>query len=452
MPLYLSSLTVNKQVHNVVFAASEHDSVYAFDADSGSQLWKISTLGSGETPSDDHGCSQISPEIGITSTPVVDRKAGTNGILYVVAMSKDSGGKYHQRLHALDATTGAESLGGPAEITATFPTSAGTATLDPGQYAERSALLLLNGVIYTGWTSHCDHEPYQGWAIGYSASTLKQSSILNLTPNGTEGSIRMSSAGMAADSAGYVYFLDANGAFDATLDSSGFPTNKDLGNAFLELSTSPGLAVADYFATHDTVQQSAADSDLGSGGALVLPDQADASAQARQLVVGAGKDGNIYLLDRHNMGKFNSSGNKIYQQLSNALGGSIFGAPAYFNGILYFGAAGRTLKAFPLRSAKLATLLIAELSAFHLPRNNPWHLGPGNCQWNCLGSRERQYRRVTCIRRHGPIEGTLQQHAGRVPRQLRRGQQVHNPDDRRRQGVCGNSERRSCVRAVAIKN
>jgi outer membrane protein assembly factor BamB len=355
MPLYLSSVTLGGQARNVVFVATEHGSVYAFDADQGTQLWKVSILGSGETPSDDHGCYQISPEIGVTSTPVIDRKAGENGTIYIVSMSKDAGGHYHQRLHAMDVTTGGELLRGPTEISASYPTSGGMAVFDPGQYAERAALLLLNGIIYTAWTSHCDYSPYQGWIIGYDASTLKRSSVLNLTPNGSEGSIWMSGAGMAADASGNIYFLDANGTFDTTLDSNGFPSNNDFGNAFLKVSTSGILAVTDYFATFDTAQQSQEDSDLGSGGALVLPDQTDSSGQKRQLVVGAGKDGNVYVLDRNNMGKFDTSKNNIYQQLSNALVGGVFGAPAYFNGTLYYGAVGQTLKAFPVQWTVLAS-------------------------------------------------------------------------------------------------
>ena len=135
--------------HNVVFVATEHDSVYAFDADTGATLWQVSLLGSGETLSDTHSCNQVTPEIGITSTPVIDRAAGPHGTLFVVAMSLDNTSKYHQRLHALDVTTGAEMLSGPTEISATFPNASGTATFDPGQYAERAALLLQNGIIYT---------------------------------------------------------------------------------------------------------------------------------------------------------------------------------------------------------------------------------------------------------------------------------------------------------------
>ena len=212
-PLFASAVDIPAQgTHNVLFVATEHDSVYAFDADTGTQLWKVSLLQAGETTSDTHGCGQITPEIGITSTPVIDRSSGPNGALYVVAMSKDSSSAYHQRLHALDMTTGAELFGGPAEVQATFPGTGDNSDgknviFDPSQYAERAGLLLLNQVIYTGWTSHCDEAPYTAWIIAYSESTLHQLSVLNLTPNGHEGSIWMSGAGLAADPAGYIYPL-----------------------------------------------------------------------------------------------------------------------------------------------------------------------------------------------------------------------------------------------------
>jgi hypothetical protein len=376
MPLYLSNLTVQGQKRNVVFVASEHGSVYAYDADTESQLWVASTLGPGETPSDDRGCNQISPEIGITSTPVIDRSAGANGTIYVVGMSKDSSGNYHQRLHALDVTTGAELFGGPTEITATYPNASGQLTFNPGLYAERAALLLLNGTIYTAYTSHCDQGNYNGWIIAYNASTLKQSAVLNLTPNGSEGSIWMSGAGMAADSSN-IYFLDANGTFDTNLDANGLPINKDYGNAFIKLSTSGGLSVADYFAIFNTVQLSDIDEDLGSGGALVVPDQTDSSGNTQHLVVGAGKDANIYLLSRDNMGKFNPGQNNIYQQVS--LGAGVFGGPAYFNGTLYYGPVGSTLKAIPFNAAKLATTPSSQTATqFTFPGTTPGISANGN--------------------------------------------------------------------------
>jgi outer membrane protein assembly factor BamB len=358
-PLYVSQLSVSGAMHSVVFAATENDSVYAFDANTGSILWQVSLLAAGETVSDMRDCTQVSPQIGVTSTPVIDRSTGTHGTLFVVAMSKDAASNYHQRLHALDLTSGAELLGGPTEISATSPTAAGgVAMFVAGQYEERAALLLLNGAVYTSWTSHCDISPYFGWIIGYSESTLAQSAALNVAPNSNGGgpSIWMSGGGPAADAEGNIYLLTANGVFETTLDSNGFPNQQDYGNSFLKLSTAGGsLSVADYFAMYNEVAESSADTDLGSGGEMLLPDLTDSTNTVRHLVVGAGKDGNIYVVNRDSMGKFNASGNsQIWQQVSGAVPAGVWATPAYFNGTVYYGDVGSTLKAFTIANAKLA--------------------------------------------------------------------------------------------------
>jgi hypothetical protein len=377
-PLYLSNLSIAGQQQNVVFAVTENDSAYAFNADTGAQLWKTSVLGANETPSDDQGCEQISPQIGITSTPVIDRSAGPHGTIFLVGMTKDQAGKYHQRLHALDVTTGAEMPGSPVEIQATYPgtganSSGGNVVFDPAFYAERAGLLLMNGTIYMGWTSHCDGLPYTGWLMAYSESSLRQTAVLNLTPNGNAGSIWMAGSGLAADASGNIYFLDANGTFDTTLNSSGFPTQSDFGNAFLKISSTGGkLSVADYFEPYNTVAESAADEDLGSGGALVLPDISDSSGNVHHLAVGAGKDGNIYVVNRDSMGKFSpQNNNAIYQQVSGALGG-VWSMPAYFNNTVYYGSWGRTLEAFPISNAMLATTPSAQTAnTFPYPGTTP---------------------------------------------------------------------------------
>ena len=375
-PLYLAQLAIGGATRNVLYVATEHGSVYAFDADAGTQLWQVSALGSGEVTSDTRGCDQITPEIGITATPVIDRNAGTHGVIYVVAMSK-SGSTYFQRLHALDVTTGAEMFGGPKNITASFPgtgdnSSNGNVIFDPAQYKERTALLLLNGVVYTTWASHCDIRPYNGWIMGYNQTTLAQTSVLNLVPNGSEGAIWMADTGPAADSSGNIYLLDANGDFGTTLNASGFPSNGNYGNAFLKISSSAGLAVADYFEMQNQQQENDSDADLGSGGALVLPDLTDGSGNVRHLAVGAGKDGHIYVVNRDAMGKFNASSNNIYQELSGVLGGGIFSMPAYFNGTLYYGAVGDAIKAFKITNAMLATGPASQTSnTFRYPGATP---------------------------------------------------------------------------------
>jgi hypothetical protein len=379
-PLYASNVAVpGNGTHNLLIVPTEHGSVYAFDADSGTTIWQVSTLKSGETTSDDRGCGNLTPEIGVTSTPVIDRTSGANGTIYVVAMSKDASGNYYQRLHALDLALGAELFGGPVDIQATYPgigdnTHNGNVVFDPGQYMERSALLLLNGVIYTGWASHCDNRPYTGWIMGYSESTLAQTSVLNVTPNGNEGAIWMSGAGLAADSSGNIYFLDANGVFDTTLNASGFPNEGDYGNAFMKLSTSGNqLAVADYFEMDNGVAESDSDIDLGSGGMIVLPDLSDGSGNTWHLAVGAGKDSNLYLVNRDSMGKFSASNiNNIYQELAGALPGGVWAMPAYFNNTVYYGSVGIPILAFSITNAKLSTTATSQTAnAFAYPGASP---------------------------------------------------------------------------------
>jgi outer membrane protein assembly factor BamB len=361
-PLYAQGLEIqNRRLSHVLFVATEHDSVYAFDADAGKEFWHVRLLGPGEVPSDNRGCSQIIPEIGVTSTPVIDLHRGPHGTLYAVAMSKDQNGRYMQKLHALDIQTGGEEFGGPVEIHATFPgngaaSRAGTEIYDPKQYAERAALLLVNGVVYTSWTSHCDVDPYNGWIIGYSAETLKRVAVLNFTPNGEEGSVWQSGAGPAADAQGFIYVMAANGTFDTVLNSQGFPSRGDFGNAFMKISLfGDRLSVADYFTMFDVEAENAADADLGAGGPVVLPEMKDASGKTRRLVVGAGKDRNVYLLDRDAMGRFSPQGNQnIYQELEKALKGVRFrGAPAYFDGRLYFGSVNDAIREFRFVDARL---------------------------------------------------------------------------------------------------
>jgi hypothetical protein len=374
-PLYLSALTVQGATHNAVFVATENDTVYAFDADSGAVLWKASLLASGENASDAvYGCDQTQPTIGVTATPVIDRAAGAHGTLFVVAMSKTSAtATYHHRLHALDVTTGAELLNGPVEIAANYAIVGGTMTFAPEAYQERAALLLSQGTIYTSFTSHCDIAPYSGWVIAYNESNLAQTAVFNAAPNsgGSGPSIWMSGGGPAADSAGNVYLLTANGAFETTLDANGFPNQQDYGNSFLKLTSSGGtLAVADYFTMYNEVSESNADSDLGSGGILLLPDLIDATSTTRHLAVGAGKDGNLYVVDRDNMGKFNATANNNWQVLTGALGDGIWSTPAYYNQTVFYGPTNSPLMAFSVSNAKLA-LASSTATSFISPGTAP---------------------------------------------------------------------------------
>jgi outer membrane protein assembly factor BamB len=184
-PLVLTGFTIGGVARDVVYTATEHDSVYAFDANSGAQLWKVSLLGVGETPSDVRSCTQVVPEIGVTATPVIDRAAGK---IFLVAMSKNSAGTYAQRLHALDLTTGAEISGSPVTITASMAATgpapqAGTVTFDPGQYKERSALLLSGEMIYTSWASHCDYARFDAVSPNTPLGVVEDGSRLMLKVN-----------------------------------------------------------------------------------------------------------------------------------------------------------------------------------------------------------------------------------------------------------------------------
>jgi len=380
-PLYLSSVTIPGQgTHNVLYVVTENDSVYALDADVGTTLWHASVLRAGETPSDNRGCGQITPQIGITSTPVIDRSSGPDGTVYVVSMSKAStSGTYYQRVHALDLTTGQEEFGGPVTVQASYPgtgdgSQGGNVVFAPAQYAERAGLLLVNGVIYTAWTSHCDARPYTGWLIGYSESTLAQAGVLDVTPNGNEGAIWQDGDGLAADHSGFIYFLDANGTFDTTLSTKGFPTTGDYGNAIVKVLPKGGrLGVVDYFNMYNTVSESDADEDLGSGGIMLLPAQKDSAGTSWNLAIGAGKDGNIYIVNRSSMGKFNPNGDSaIYQEIDGVLGGGMWASPAYWDGNVYYGPQGNNLLQFKFSDAKLSTSSIHQsATAFEYPGTTP---------------------------------------------------------------------------------
>ncbi|HTB12101.1 MAG TPA: hypothetical protein VK752_11040 [Bryobacteraceae bacterium] len=367
-PLYVASLEIRASgFHNVLYVATEHDSAYAFDADTGAQLWHSSMLAANETTSDARNCSQIVPEIGITSTPVIDLHIGPHGTMYLVAMSKDASGNYHQRLHALDLTTGAEQFAGPVEIAATYPGtgaegSGGMQKFAPAQHEDRPALLIANGVVYTSWGSHCDAAPYTGWVIGYNESTLVQTGVINLTPNGNDGGIWMAGGGPAADASGNLYLLMGNGTFDTTL-SGGFPAHGDYGNAFVKIQVSPAgvLSVADYFTMSNTTSESNGDQDLGSGGIMLLPNS---------LAVGAGKDQNIYVVDQNSMGKFSPSANGNYQTLKTAVAGGVYSSPAWFNGTLYYGAVGDVLRAFRFSNGSFA-LSSQSTHSFGSPGSTP---------------------------------------------------------------------------------
>ncbi len=338
-PLYVSNVTVfsagqSQGLHDLLIVATEHDSVYAFDADSGALYWQVSMLGAGEVPSDPRGCTDLTPEVGITSTPVIDRALGANGTLFVLAMSASPDFVNHfERLHAIDLSTGQDLLA-PVLIQASYPDpggqgpnfdpSTGRIVFDASTSRGRAALVLANGNIYTEWSSFCDQTPYSGWIIAYDERSLAQTLVLSVDPNGTPPSSDTGSSGNGIWQSGSGAVVDANGnLFAATSNGPFDPLVGDYGDSVLKVS--PGLQVLDYFTPFDQQNDANGDGDLGSGGPMLL-DRTDSSNQVHHLLIEAGKDNNIYILDRDSLGKFNpNNNNQIYQELPGALSGGCLG-------------------------------------------------------------------------------------------------------------------------------
>jgi hypothetical protein len=352
-PLYIPRLEIPGQgTHNVLFVATEHDSVYAFDADGKSQapLWRVNFTnpGAGVTavPARDVACPFIQPEVGITPTPVIDLPSGT---LYVLARTKEKDGafssRYVQRLHALAVTTGVEKFGGPVEIKASVAGrggggSGGKVDFNPLYELPRSSLLLANGKVYLTWASSCDVGPYHGWVMAYDAQTLAQSGVFNTSPDAEQSGVWAGDAGIAADDQGNVFLATGNGKFDA---ASG---GRDYGDSVLKLALADhGLDLRDYFTPHNEQELDASDNDLGSGGPVLLPDQ---PGPHPHLLVVAGKGATVYLIDRDHLGHFQEGDDRHAVQALPEAVGDFFGAPAYWNRHVYFIGSKDVLKDFVL--------------------------------------------------------------------------------------------------------
>jgi hypothetical protein len=403
-PLYVGGVTIGTGPqagtrHNVVFVATEHDSVYAFDADSNagsnaSPLWKITLLdsahgagwGATSVPSGDVGTDDITPEIGITATPVIDTNTNT---LYVVGKTKESG-NYFQRLHALDITTGQEKTS-PVTLSAQVNgngngSSGGVVQFDAKLGNNRAGLLLLNGVVYIAFASHGDQGPYHGWILAYSANTLQQVGVFCPTANGAASGIWMSGAGLAADTinSGRLFVATGNGAFNA---SAPYSNSMSYGDDIIRLEAGSGaMRVSDQFTAFNQQSLSNADLDLGSGGVLLLPDQS--SGGHTHLLVQASKEGRMYLVDRDNLGGFNSNGDNIVQEVTGQLGG-VWGTPAYWNGRLYFWASDDHLKSFSFSNGSVGGNTAASSENSGYPGPTPSISSNGNSNgivWDVLSS------------------------------------------------------------------
>jgi len=381
-PLYVQGVVIpGKGTNNVVFVATEHDSVYAFDADTaGAPLWQITLLdsahgapsGATTVPNGDLSTTDIVPEIGITGTPVIDLSTNT---MYVVGKTKE-GTTYVQRLHALDMTTGAEKFGGPVALSGSVSgTGNGSLnsvlTWDPKWENNRPGLMLLNGVVYIGFGSHGDNGPWHGWILAYNAGTLTQRAVYCPTPNGSGAGVWMSGAGLAADVIdsvnapfGRMFIATGNGSFNATTPYNNTMSFSD-DHVRLDL-TSPiqapvtgsqnpasfplQLPVIDSFTPSNQASLNSADRDVASGGVLLLPDQPGAHPH---ILIQVGKEGKIYVINRDSMGGFNSTTDNALQEVS-AVNGA-WASPAYWNGNVYFGGSSDNIKSFPVTNGVLAS-------------------------------------------------------------------------------------------------
>jgi hypothetical protein len=374
-PLYLAGVSIAGAAHNVLYIATEHDSVYAIDADSGAIYWQINLIPAGGRTVNSNtdvqaGCTDLVPEIGITGTPVIDTTTGT---LYVVAKSWVNGGA-EQYLHAIDVATSAEKFGGPVKIAASVPGAGYDAvgnvvSFSPLFENQRTALLLENGHVVMGWSSHCDVDPYHGWVMSYSASSLAQEAVFNDSPNGKRNGIWMSGGGFAADASGNIYLPTGNGTWNGT---------SDLGDSIVKLGPPSGgvFPLADYFTPYNQANLASNDIDVAAGGLVLLP----ALSSGQQLLAQQGKQGTIYLLDRNDMGKYcvnqspacKNSDPQIVQEIPGASSG-IWGSPAFWNNNLYWTGANDHIKAYAFNAngsgliSKAPTSESARTFAFSAP-------------------------------------------------------------------------------------
>ena len=380
-PLWFANVTIGGTKHNVVFVATQHESLYAFDADASPcvLLWQASLIDSnhGGTPGETSvpsgptgglvgaGTGDITPEVGVTGTPVIDPSTNT---LYVVSKSVIPSGSptFFQRLHAIDVLTGNEKYAGPVTIGGTYPGTGdggSITTFDPRQQNQRAGLTLVNGVVYIVWASHEDRSPYYGWVMGYNATTLAQTAILNVTPNVGYGGIWMGGGAPAADSSNNLYFITGNGIFDA---NNAAAPNNDYGDSFLKITS--GLTVSDYATPSDQDQDNATDSDFGSGGAAMLLDQP--LSPAPHLVIGGGKDWYLYLVNRDAMGGYGDA--NAWQRIN--FGSQIFATGAFWNGQFYLAAVNAQLQniAFDSTSGKFnLSTIVRSPNSFPFPGSTP---------------------------------------------------------------------------------
>jgi fibronectin type 3 domain-containing protein len=397
--------------HNVAFVATEHDSLYAIDADGGQVLWHDSFInpsaGVTTVPSTDIISGDLTPEIGITGTPVIDPATNT---LFLDAKTKEVVGgvnHYVQRLHAIDIGSGAEKFGGPVTIADTIFDGTnytyvsgpyvfgsgdgsvnGKVTFNALRIAQRPGLTIYNGNVYLAFASHGDNGPYHGWLLSYNIHNLNLDGVFNATPNGAEGGVWQGGGKVVIDSQGFLYFVTGNGTFDTTMNSAGFPAQGDYGDSFVKLAVDPtttvthqningwGLKVVDYFTPFNQAALNQGDVDLGGGGPVILPD-ALGSVLHPHLLLGAGKEGRIYLIDRDNMGHYNPTTDHAVEEAKVLTGA--FDTPAYLDGTFYYAARNGPGQAFSIMNGSFNPVPTSQTpDTFSYPGSSPTISANGN--------------------------------------------------------------------------
>jgi hypothetical protein len=369
-PLYVPNVAIAGQgTHNVLYVATEHDLLYAFDADTGgAPLWVVNFLVNGGTPVPNGNVStgDIVPEIGITGTPVID---STTKTLYVVSKTLESG-TYFLRLHAIDITSGAEKFGGPAVMSASVAgtgsgSTAGALTFSTQWENQRPGLLLINGYVYVGFAAHGDNGPWHGWILSYNAANLQAAGVWCASPNGIGSGLWASGSGLAADTVGTGRIFVATGNGDYPVISNVVPnpapapsTSVDFGNSIVQLtvSSSGQISPTDYFTPYNTASLDGADTDLGSGGVIVPPDQ---GGSFPHVLVDVGKQGRLYVVNRDKMtsdGSHFCNGCSTDPEIIESVNGisGLWSMPAYWNGNMYFWGNGDHLKEYSFTNGALS--------------------------------------------------------------------------------------------------
>ncbi len=331
-PLVATGVQLNGGTRDLVFVTTVNNSVYAFDANDSEAtlpIWHVNFGTPANLHSTEFGCLDINGKMGIIGTPVIDK---VRRVLYVVALTRAGAPTgpltgFTQRLHALDLATGADLPESPVVIAAD-----GFNALMENQ---RPALMLANDIVYVGYASHCDKEPYHGFLMAYDARTLARVSVLNTSPTGSEASIWQSGQGPAADEEGNVYVVTGNGSWDGVNNFS---------ESFMKLT--PKLKLLDWFTPTNHFVLDKRDQDLDSSGATLIP--------GTHLVLGGGKEGVLYTLNTQNLGHLGDEhAIQHFQATASHLHSLVYWRSATAGNLLYVWGQRDKAKVYKLEGEKL---------------------------------------------------------------------------------------------------